>query len=82
MYFTHNYLDLWDPMGRLNPYNSHEIVFHNRQKTPIFDRKIWSPFSGQFPPFRNTFSESLGVAQRGTAGVYLSLTLGDSSDIR
>ena len=28
-----------------------------------------SHFSGQFPPFRNTFSESSGVAKRGTTGV-------------
>ena len=28
-----------------------------------------SHFSVKFPPFRNTFSESLGVAKRGTTGV-------------
>ena len=28
-----------------------------------------SHFSGQFPPFRNTFSASSGVAERGTTGV-------------
>ena len=32
-----------------------------------------SHFSGQFPPFRNTFSESSGVAKRGTTGVNYKL---------
>ena len=40
--------------------------------TPNYNALEFYTRSGQFPPFRNTFSESLGVAKRGTTGVLTS----------
>ena len=41
---------------------------HFPPKFPIFQGSY--PLFATLPPFRNTFSESLGVAKRGTSGVY------------
>ena len=43
------------------------MIMHFLQKIPIFLGGF--PLFATLPPFRNTFSESLGVAKRGTTGV-------------